>query len=92
MLLPLHVYVVFQKKLLPISFLTATDMLLFVMICSTTLLICLHGARWSKASKGTRLKWFFNGLPDITFEDNVNLFSIVQKFIIDSGRFARSGS
>ena len=34
----------------------------------------LLGARWSSAARGTRIKWLLYGLPDVSFEINVNLF------------------
>ena len=51
----------------------------------------LIGARWSNASVGTHLKWLLHGLPYISFESNVILFSMVQNFIIESGRFTHRG-
>ena len=47
----------------------------------------LLSARWSSAARGTRLKWLLYGLPDVSFEINVNLFLNVQNFIVDSDRF-----
>ena len=41
----------------------------------------LLGDRWLSASDKKRIDWLLNGVPDIEFQTNVNLFQSVQSFI-----------
>ena len=41
----------------------------------------LLGDRWLSASDKKRIDWLLNGVPDIEFQINVNLFQSVQSFI-----------
>jgi hypothetical protein len=49
----------------------------------------LLGTSWLNASRKTRLIWLLNGnISDFSFIVNKSLFTSVQRFIVESGRFA----
>ena len=58
-----------------------------ILLASTAHLHVLGRDRWLSASDKKRIDWLLNGVPDIEFQINVNLFQTVQSFISQSNHF-----
>ena len=85
----LHVNIaMLQLKMLNIIICTVQVLLLYLIFCLPPLHTYWEISGLQLQTRKKLIAWLLNGVPDIEFQTNVNLFQSVQSFISQSNRFS----